>query len=325
MPSGPGIVAEGCTGTACPAGGENHTNWYTFTVQSGGTLNFVINPQDNNDDYDYAVYGPNVTCGSLGSPIRCSDSGVTGNTGLQNVSPNQNTETVSGDGWTETMTVNTGDTYFLVIDEWSPNAGSGYDLSFSGTASLDCTILPVELTEFTAEFQPEYNVVDLTWTTASERDNDRFELERSTDGINYEVIRTVKGAGTTNLPTQYIAIDQEPSVGVNYYRLNQFDINGVSKYSEVQSVNILDDVYDMLSVFPNPTSGMTEVIFNSYNEEEVMLNVVGYDGKVVVNAPLKAVAGGNRFELDLSDHRSGVYFITISTKSKIYRAKLMKN
>ena len=321
--SGPGIVAEGCTGATCPAGGENHTNWYTFTAQTSGTLNINIAPTSPTDDYDFAIYGPNVTCGALGAPLRCTDSGLTGNTGM-NGGAGDFTEDVTGNSFLQTMNVIAGESYILVVDEWSPTSGGGYDLAFSGTASLDCSILPVELSEFTADYIPEYNIIDLFWKTETERDNDRFEVERSIDGINFEVFQTLKGAGTTQMETQYMAIDEDPAVGVNYYRLNQIDINGNSKYSEVRAVNIMDDFYDLLSTFPNPTSGKTEVVYNSYSVEEVYLAVSSADGRTIVNMPLQAVKGGNRFDLDLSEQHPGMYFITITTRDKVYSTRVLK-
>lgn len=320
--TGPGIVAEGCVFGSCPAGGENHTNWYTFTASSTGTLNIQVAPTSATDDYDFAVYGPNVTCSTLGSPIRCSDAGTVGLTGIGG--DIDNTEDVTGNGLVQSMNVIAGESYILVVDEWTPT-GAGYDLIFGGSALLDCSILPVELSEFNAEYVTEENVVDLYWVTESERDNDRFEVERSIDGVNYEVINIIKGAGTTTNTNKYFTIDENPSIGVNYYRLNQFDFNGNGKYSEVRAVNILDDAYDLISAFPNPTTGKTEVIFNSYVKEEVNLNVMSSDGKVVVDMPLDAIPGGNRFELDLSNHDKGLYFITITTGTKTYTTKLTKN
>lgn len=301
--TGPGIVAEGCTGSACPAGGENHSNWYTFQAQTTGTLSVTINPAVGTDDYDFAIYGPNVTCGALGAPIRCTDSGTTGMTcacGTAGAANTDLTEDVTGNGVVRILNVVAGQNYILVVDKWSPSGGTGYTLSFGGTASLDCVVLPVELAEFTAEYQPELHVVDLFWRTESERINDRWEVEKSTDGVNFEIINVVKGNGTTNTESQYFTIDENPNIGMNYYRLNQWDTDGNGKHSEIRAVNVLDDVYDMLSVFPNPTTGFSEVIFNSYKKETAMLNVVSYDGKVVVNTPVEAVKGGNRLDLDLS-------------------------
>lgn len=323
--SGPGLEAEGCVYGQCPAGGENHTNWYTFTAFTSGTLNFQISPTTGTDDYDYAVYGPNVTCSNLGSPLRCSDSGMQGATGLTNVSPNENTEDVTGDGWTETMWINAGESYYLVIDEWSANAGSGYSLSFSGTATLDCTILPIELTEFNAYYHPETDEVELEWTTASERNSDYFEVERSLDGKNFEIIKTVPAVGDSDLETKYYMLDTDPAVGTNYYRLNSWDKDGSGKYSEVISVNILSDEYDLLDVFPNPTTGLTELIYNSYSTGESLLKVTSADGKTIILTPVSTTKGGNRLKLDLTGQERGVYLIEITTRDKSYRTKLLKD
>lgn len=321
--TGPGIVAEGCNGTACPAGGENHTNWYTFTAQTSGTIQVMISPTSGTDDYDFAIYGPNASCGSLGAPLRCTDSGLTGATGLTNTAGDL-TEDVTGNSYLQEITAVAGQSFILVVDEWSPASGGGYNLTFGGTASLDCSVLPVELSEFNATYTPEYDVVDLSWITETERNNDRFEVEKSTDGINFEVFHSMKGAGTTQMETHYYTVDENPAVGVNYYRLNQFDTDGNSKYSEVRAVNILNDDYDLLSVFPNPTTGFTEVIFNSYSKEEVVLSVYTFDGRKIVNTPLSANSGGNRFDLDLSNHQRGMYFITITTRDKVYKTKISK-
>lgn len=319
--TGPGLTSDGCTFGQCPAGGENFSNWYAFQIFSSGTLNITVTPQVATDDYDFAIYGPGASCANLGDPIRCSDAAVTGTTGMGG--DTDLSEPAAGNGQVATMNVTTGEIYYLVVDEWTPT-GAGFNLTFSGTASLDCTVLPVELSEFTADYVPHEGVVDLFWKTASERDNDFWEVERSRDGKNWEVIQTVKGAGTTNYETQYYVVDPNPFVGVNYYRLVQWDINGNGKNSELRSVNILDDFYDMLSLFPNPTNGKTEVIYNSYTTEPSLLTVSDADGKVVVNTPVDTKKGGNRFELDMSGQSRGVYVVTITTRDKIYRTKLVK-
>lgn len=319
--TGPGISPDGCSFGTCPAGGENFTNWYAFQISASGTLNITVTPQVATDDYDFAVYGPGVTCSNLGSPYRCSDAATTGVTGTGG--DVDASESAAGNGQVATMNVLVGETYFLVIDEWTPT-GAGFNLAFGGSASLDCTILPVELAEFTAEYAPDHGIVDLFWKTESERDNDRWEVEHSTDGVNWNIIYVVDAAGTTQNETQYYVAHTEPNIGVNYYRLNQWDINGNGKYSEIRAVNVLDDMYDMISTFPNPTSGKTEVIYNSYSNESVSVIVTDFSGKTIVNTAVEAVVGGNRFELDLSDQARGVYIVSITTRDKSYKTKLIK-
>ena len=321
--TGPGIVSEGCTGATCPAGGENHTNWYTFTAQTSGTLDVTITPAVGTDDYDFAIHGPNVTCGALGPPIRCSDAGTVGTTGA--MPPGTGTsESVTGDGFVSRLNVIAGESYILVVDKWSPSGGTGYTLSFGGSASLDCSILPIELTDFNAVYQPDLDLVDIYWTTATEYNSDYFNVEKSIDGVNFNVIGRVEAVKNSTTETNYITVDEEPNLGVNYYRLNQFDGDGSSKYSEVRAVNILDNAYDMLSVFPNPTTGITEVIFNSYSKGEAQLSVTSYNGSTIVSTPMEAKKGGNRFDLDLSGQARGVYIITITTKDKVYKTKVIK-
>lgn len=321
--TGPGLVSEGCSGVVCPAGGENHSNWYQFVAQTTGTLNVTITPNNAADDYDFAIYGPNVTCGALGNPLRCSDSGASGITGAQPPGTG-NSEDVTGDGLVSQLNVVAGQSYILVVDKWSPALAAGYTLSFGGTASLDCAILPIELAEFNAEYQNDLDIVDVSWITNSEHNSDYFLVEKSTDGVTYQTINRVEAVGESLLETQYYTTDENPAIGVNYYRLKQFDKNGDFKYSDLRSVNILDDVYDMLTIFPNPTKGTTDVIFNSYSKEEVILTVSSVGGTTVINTPLEAKNGGNRFELDMSNQKPGIYFITITTSDKVYTSKLIK-
>lgn len=324
MANGPGIVAEGCSGSACPAGGENHSNWYRFVAQTTGVLNVIITPTVATDDYDFAIYGPNVTCGALGAPIRCSDAGVSGTTGA--TPPGTGTsEDVNGDGYVSSLNVVAGQSYYLVVDKWSPSGGTGYTLSFTGsTSSLDCTILPIELSLFEAEYEPNLHLVDLTWVTQSENNASHFEVERSIDGEFYEMIGRLNAIGNTTTESQYFTVDNDPHLGVNYYRLKQYDFDGKFKYSEIRAVNVMDDMHDVLTLFPNPTTGLTEVIFNSYSTEEAYMMLSDATGKIISKEGIAVVKGGNRMNLNLTAQDAGVYILTIVTKHKTHRTKLIK-
>lgn len=325
--TGPGIVAEGCNGSACPAGGENHTNWYSFTAATSGSLSVTVSPTTPSDDYDFAIFGPNVTCGSLGAPIRCSDSGSTGTTGaLGNPTPDPSstTESVFGDKFVDELIVNAGETYYLMIDEWTPT-GQGYNLTFGGTASLNCALLPIELAEFEATYSDEFEGADLYWKTLSEFNNDYFTIEKSMDALNYEEVTIVKGAGTTNSATEYYAFDPEVEPGVTYYRLKQTDFDGAYQYSDIRTINRLKDGFDVLTFFPNPTNGRTEVIFNCYEPGLSQMTVMDARGVVVLTQELESTKGGNRVEFDLQDHSAGVYFVSIVTRNKTYTGRVIRN
>ncbi|MBW7675577.1 T9SS type B sorting domain-containing protein [Chryseobacterium chendengshani] len=128
-PSGPGNVLEDLGG--CLTDDENFSVWYTITVATSGTLAFTIDANINTTDYDFAVYAANATCAALGPPIRCNFAGSspTGNTGLELI------PTTSA-YFEDYLDVVAGQTYFLVIDNFSNAANAGFSLNWEGTATL---------------------------------------------------------------------------------------------------------------------------------------------------------------------------------------------
>jgi gliding motility-associated-like protein len=127
---------------------EHNSAWYSFTIATGGTLTFEINPTGP-VDYDWAIYGPNKTCTTRGTPIRCSsnDGTAAGYPTGMNMTATDTTEGPGvGDGFVKYMDVLPGETYYLYLDNFSPTVFS-FDLTWGGTATLaspftDPTIQP---------------------------------------------------------------------------------------------------------------------------------------------------------------------------------------
>lgn len=109
--------------------------------------------------------------------------------------------------------------------------------------------LPVELLAFEARVTEP--AVELTWSTATELNNDFFTLERSVDGINFDVIAAVAGMGTTNETSHYEFTDSNPLLGMAYYRLSQTDFDGTQVMLGVRAVNLIP-AGTAFSIFPNP-------------------------------------------------------------------------
>ena len=132
-PTGPGVqenLGGGCLST------EHFSVWYQFTAGSTGTLTFLITP-NSQSDYDFAVFGPNVACGALGAPLRCSYASTASGilTGL-NLTSTDLTEGAGGDGFVRYLDVIAGETYYLIVDNFSSSA-VGFVLTFGGTATLN--------------------------------------------------------------------------------------------------------------------------------------------------------------------------------------------
>lgn len=234
--SGPGLVSESCLG--CTAGGENYSTWYYFCFETSGTFAFTIDPVTNTDDYDFALYGPDVSCGGLGTPVRCSYAATTGNTGLK-FSVADVSETVIGNGWVDTLHVDAGECYYLMINHWTPPV-TGYTVDWEltdGATFVDCDLLPVTITSFTGEAY-DNNTIAMQWETATELNNDYFEIKRSSDGVTFEPLMQVDGQIRSTTKTTYFAVDTHPFDGTNFYALSQVDINGKSTHLETIAVDM---------------------------------------------------------------------------------------
>lgn len=138
--------------------------------------------------------------------------------------------------------------------------------------------LPVELVFFTAENQNTN--VELEWQTASEFNNDFFEVQRSFDGEAFEVIGIVEGNGTVNQLISYGFTDYSPLAGETYYRLRQVDYNGDYEYSPIAKVN-REEVSD-LTLVPNPTSDQAIYLRLSgfHGEQSVQVKIFDLQGKL---------------------------------------------
>jgi gliding motility-associated-like protein len=138
-PNGTGNVAEG---SGCVSS-ESNSIWLTFSIQTAGTLTFLITPTGPlapNIDYDFALYGPNHSCANVSeTPLRCSYAGLFSSitpplTGL-NMTSTDTTEDGGGDGFVKYIDVLPGQVYHLMLNNFSSDVAP-FSLTFGGTASL---------------------------------------------------------------------------------------------------------------------------------------------------------------------------------------------
>lgn len=144
--------------------------------------------------------------------------------------------------------------------------------------AYDNSPLPIELIHFTAEPTSERHV-RCSWTTATELNNDHFTIERSRDGLRFEAIGTMPGAGTSLAPRDYEWPDRMPHAGLSYYRLRQTDHDGSNTLSQVVPV-LLDAQGPVIAVFPNPNNG-TFTIVRGEAEDVLHLELLDASGRMV--------------------------------------------
>lgn len=160
--------------------------------------------------------------------------------------------------------------------------------------------LPVELTRFAATSKGQS--VNVEWATASEKNNDRFEIQRSATGEAFETVGTVKGQGNTSSAHNYAFVDSRPLAGLSYYRLRQVDTDGTTAFSPVATVQLAPRAD--AAVYPNPTTGQVTLSVASYGAAYRILNPMG---QVVLQG---AVPANGR--LDTSALPKGAYLLELT-------------
>lgn len=172
--------------------------------------------------------------------------------------------------------------------------------------------MPIELISFSALIHPN-KYVQLNWKTASERDNEYFTVERSTNLIHWYIISRVKSAGNSSDLVAYTTEDLRPLIGTTYYRLKQTDFDGKSSYSPIATINMGDIEASKLVLFPNLATNQLTIKGNplellSFN----IYNVLGTEISTFINIVEKSAT---EISIDISQLPSGVY--VIKTKSLV--------
>jgi hypothetical protein len=216
----------------------------------------------------------------------------------------------------------------------APTAGeagspSGYG-SNGETEDYGITIgsssLPVELIRFTGKQGTEENTVQLDWTTASEFNNDYFEVQHSTDYIKWESIGQVKGNGNSHRQISYTFLDKNPASGNNYYRLKQVDFNKKSKMTAVINVKMsvdkttsgITENQNPVTLYPNPAHEEFWIRSDKDFSESGLESVEVYNlsGDMVYTAALE----GNLHDVDLRNQPNGLYLVRVGSQTyKIFK------
>lgn len=170
------------------------------------------------------------------------------------------------------------------------------------------TILPIELLTFEATKYDEETAL-LTWTTATELDNDGFFVERmSTHDYDegWKNLGFVKGAGRSVRAIDYSFVDRDPQNGVNYYRLRQIDFDGTETLTETRLV-IFETAGD-LTIYPNPTSDLLYVHRSEdAGDSQMPFQLVDTFGRLVLNGTLRAPLA----QIQLDHLASGPYSLKV--------------
>lgn len=162
--------------------------------------------------------------------------------------------------------------------------------------------LPIELIDFDAV--KKGNTVELNWSTASEINNERFDILRSNDGVDFQKIESLPGAGDSNSILHYQTYDTDPEPDWNYYKLNQVDFDGTEWESEIKAVFF--SANSDISIYPNPA--ISDFTISSADEIS-NVQIFNSIGEIVYQTDDKV--NEQNFLISTENWASGIYLVQI--------------
>jgi hypothetical protein len=192
-------------------------------------------------------------------------------------------------------------------------SGNGFSW-FNAGGDNNNNPLPVELLSFNGTCNQSN--INLTWQTASEFNSSHFDVEKSRDGENWQLLATVPSAGTSNELLTYQTVDQNGTDGNNYYRLRQVDIDGTEKLYDPINVSCDETTAGYFTSYPNPSGNDFQVVVNN---KDILgactLNIVDVHGKVIDQRKIEVKDGINMFVIS-EKLNPGIYFLNITNGTK---------
>lgn len=180
------------------------------------------------------------------------------------------------------------------------------------------TVLPVTLDHFEAIYLEEEKKVELRWETKSEIDNDYFEILKSKDQRSWSKIGLINASGNAKITNEYSMYDRDPTSGISYYRLLQYDVDGTKSFLAEKSVKI--KTRPEIELTPNLASDFI-TLFTSDIRTPLNFSVFDQSGRLVHKASSR---DQEAIKIDIQSWESGVYFISIRMKDIQETLKFVK-
>jgi len=195
--------------------------------------------------------------------------------------------------------------------------GAGYVIKYTG-------VVPVELTSFAAVVN-KLGYVVLNWSTATETNNQMFEIERRNEIGEYFTVGFVSGFGTTTEPQNYSYTDNTVDAGKFYYRLKQIDFDGRYQYSNEVEIDVNGPLsFALEQNYPNPFNPTTNIKYSVPEAGYVKLsiyNLVGEEVAVLVNG--YSESGFFEVSFNATNLPSGTYIYNLQSNGSVQTKKMI--
>jgi Secretion system C-terminal sorting domain len=199
-------------------------------------------------------------------------------------------------------------------------AGATKNLSAGGNCCL--TVLPIELLNFKSTCLNEKQRI-LNWSTASETNNDFFEIEKSDNGLTWKTIKTINGAGNSSELLHYSYQDTSYNTDNVYYRLKQTDFDSQYKYSSIISNECNLSKNQIITLYPNPANNQLYIDATIFGDIEI--EIYNCLGQVVTHKNyVRASDNYDSYLIDVAGLTKGSYYAKISNSKQTFVGKFIK-
>ncbi|TAE82611.1 MAG: T9SS C-terminal target domain-containing protein [Bacteroidetes bacterium] len=182
------------------------------------------------------------------------------------------------------------------------------------------TTVPVKMLEPTILCENGWTT--LNWTTTVEINNSHFVIQASNDGVNWQQVEKIKGAGQQKTMKQYTCKINAPHP---FYRINQVDWGGTVHYGNTMVADCFSaQPSDELLVYPNPSVGLIELIPRNNLVQEAQVNIYRMDGTLVLSKTITS-SDDKKYEVDAGLLTTGVYFLEFIQGQNVMHQRVMIN
>lgn len=251
--------------------------WYLDITNTGSNINADV-------DFDMIAGGTPTTLGPASNYVLLYRSSLTGS-------------------WTELTTASSASGNIVKFNSYPLTLDGYYTI---GTRNYLISPLPIELLNFDAEDQGQK--VALNWATKSEKNTNYFNVERSSDGLKWEIISNVKAAENSNSTLYYETEDNAPLYDYSYYRLKIIDMDNSFTYTPIKSI-YRSKKEEFVIFYPNPTSDILNLT-TSYIISKIKYKIFDVTNKELsINVIYQTE---DKISFDFSNLEKGMYFINVT-------------
>ncbi len=180
--------------------------------------------------------------------------------------------------------------------------------------------LPVKFILFTA--QCNGSTVLITWKTAQEQNSHYYQVQRSTNAVDWTGIGTIAAAGNSTTENSYSYTDNSP-IGNAYYRVAEYDLDGKAQYT--QSLTTACSIRDVVRVWPNPVTDILYINFPATANGELVIKLFDGKGALIRQQSASAIRGNNLVSVPVKGMAAGIYYVSIiSSSNHVQTQRIMK-